>query len=47
MIHNQVRNPRKESTAQLLKRPMWGVLLDPMIAEPEGGPSSDMQRFED
>ena len=21
--------------------------LDPMIAEPEGGPSSDMQRFED
>lgn len=27
MIHNQVRNPRKESTAQLLKRPMWGVLL--------------------
>jgi hypothetical protein len=23
------------------------ALLDPMIAEPEGGPSSDMQRFED
>ena len=22
-------------------------VLDPMIAEPEGGPSSDMQRFED
>ena len=22
-------------------------LLDPMIAGPEGGPSSDMQRFED
>jgi hypothetical protein len=23
------------------------VALDPMIAGPEGGPSSDMQRFED
>jgi hypothetical protein len=23
------------------------TLLDPMIAGPEGGPSSDMQRFED
>ncbi len=23
------------------------VLLDPMIARPEGGPSSDMQRYED
>jgi D-alanyl-D-alanine carboxypeptidase/D-alanyl-D-alanine-endopeptidase (penicillin-binding protein 4) len=23
------------------------IYLDPMIAEPEGGPSSDMQRFED
>jgi hypothetical protein len=31
------RNAMKKSPAH----------LDPMIAEPEGGPSSDMQRFED
>ena len=30
---------------QMSYRRAW--LLDPMIAGPEGGPSSDMQRFED
>ena len=47
MIHSSAREPVdgicKEQTTVCLSPP---AQPDPMIAGPEGGPSSDMQRYE-
>ena len=50
-IENDFDIENHDAGVDLTFRPTEGqysfVLLDPMIAGPEGGPSSDMQRFED
>jgi hypothetical protein len=35
-----------EAAGAWARSDLEGVYLDPMIARPEGGPSSDMQRYE-